>query len=157
MISIAQAARRYRLSRPELERFLRAARAAAGLKGSVDVLLTGDEEIRGLNKKFRGKDKPTDVLSFPALQAAGRAGKTAGASRTAGDLAISVETAAVQAKAYGHSTMEEAKILMLHGVLHLAGHDHAHDSGEMQRLEEKLRRQLKLPPSLTERAQGATR
>jgi probable rRNA maturation factor len=53
--------------------------------------------------------------------------------------------------------MEEAKILMLHGVLHLAGHDHAHDSGEMQRLEEKLRRQLKLPPSLTERAQGATR
>ncbi|MGB7188566.1 MAG: rRNA maturation RNAse YbeY, partial [Acidobacteriaceae bacterium] len=68
-----------------LEAFFAEARRAAGLKGSVSVLLTGDGEIRRLNREFRGKDKATDVLSLSAGDAPGR-------SRAAGDLAISVET-----------------------------------------------------------------
>ncbi len=125
-----------------LEGFIKTARRAAGLRGEVNVLLTTDAHQRALNKKFRGKAKTTDVLSFPALPDAGYAG----------DLSISLPVARRQAEEHGHALMTELKILILHGVLHLAGYDHETDGGEMAALEETLRAKLKLPAGLIGRA-----
>jgi probable rRNA maturation factor len=135
------------LKKRRLTSFLAAARKAAALSGSVSVMLMGDTQIRKLNREFRGKDKATDVLSFPAAEAGGR-------SRIAGDLAISVETAAREAEARGHALVLELETLLLHGVLHLAGYDHEADSGQMARKEEKLRRQLGLSQGLIARTAG---
>ncbi len=131
------------LSPSTLTRFLNRARLAVSLRGEVDVLLTTDSTLRQLNKSFRGKNKPTDVLSFPAPREF--------AKRHAGDLAISLDTAARQAAAYGHTLADELKILLLHGLLHLAGQDHETDNGEMAALEASLRRDLRLPATLIER------
>ena len=131
-------------TRRGLEAFLADAARAARLKGSVSVMLAGDEKLRRLNREFRGKDKATDVLSFPA----GDMGRT----RAAGDLAISVETAAREAERRGHSLDLELRVLLLHGVLHLAGFDHERDSGEMARKENLLRRKLGLEHGLIARA-----
>lgn len=132
------------LSRSGLARFLRAAQAAVGLKGNVDVLLAGDATLRKLNREYRGKNKPTDVLSFPAAAAL--------AGQHAGDLAVSLETAARQAQEYGHSLRDEVRVLLLHGLLHLNGMDHEADSGGMARREAELRAQLRLPAGLIARA-----
>ena len=132
-----------RLRRRELARFLRLAAAAAGLHGEVSVLLTGDEAIRALNRKYRRIDKPTDVLSFPAAEIA---------EGLAGDLVISLETARWQAEERGHSLEMEIKVLLLHGLLHLAGYDHEADNGAMHRKEVRLRRELGLTAGLIERA-----
>ncbi len=126
-----------------LARFLREAQAAIRLHGQVSVLLTTDREIRRLNRQFRGKDKRTDVLSFPAAEAVSR--------RIAGDLAISVPTALRQACEQGHTLSVEIKVLMLHGLLHLAGFDHERDTGQMARREKLLRGRLGLPQGLIER------
>src|SRR5579862_1338421 len=112
------------LQKREIAGFLQRAVKAAELGGVVSVLLAGDEEIRRLNREFRHKDKATDVLSFPALQVNED-------DDLAGDLAISVETAAREAERREHPLALELKILLLHGVLHLAGWDHETDSGEM--------------------------
>ncbi len=126
-----------------LNRFVARARRAAGLKGRVDVLLTSSAEMKSLNRRFRGKDKPTDVLSFPAERNAQK--------RFAGEIAISAEIAAHNAWALRHSPAEEVKILVLHGVLHLRGYDHECDNGQMARREEQLRAKLHLPLGLIER------
>lgn len=139
----ARFGRRLRLR--TLSGFLESAAAAAKLRGEVSVLLTGDAHIRLLNRRFRHKDKPTDVLSFPAAEVPGR-------PLVAGDLAISVETAARQAEELGHSLAAELQILILHGFLHLAGYDHEQDSGQMGRREATLRRRLGLDHSLIERS-----
>ncbi len=124
---------------------------AIPLNGDVSVLLTGDAAIRRLNREFRHKDKATDVLSFPAL-----AGE--GATAVAGDLAVSVDTAARYARRFGHSLQLEVKILLLHGLLHLAGYDHEADQGEMAAREEALRRRFRLPRTLTgDAAKGRSR
>jgi probable rRNA maturation factor len=133
------------LRRRELTAFLRHAIESAGLRGSVSLLLTGDDHIRRLNRDFRRKDKPTDVLSFPAPEIPGAK------SAPVGDLAISVETAARQAESLGHPLAAELKILTLHGLLHLAGYDHETDSGEMARKEALLRKRLGLAAGLIER------
>ncbi|HEU4636006.1 MAG TPA: rRNA maturation RNase YbeY [Edaphobacter sp.] len=130
-------------SKSALTRFLHRAQKAVGLAGEVDVLLTSDEEIRRLNRTFRKKNKSTDVLSFPAPEEL--------AEVHAGDLAISLDTAARQAESFGHTLNDEVKILLLHGLLHLAGMDHEIDSGEMAAREGQLRAELKLPPTLIER------
>ena len=127
--------------------FLARAAKAATLEGAVSVLLTGNDEIRRLNREFRQKDKATDVLSFPSGQVNGHGG-------VAGDLAISVETAAREAERRGHPLEIELKVLLLHGVLHLAGWDHETDSGEMSEKEEALRAELGLEQGLIARAQG---
>jgi probable rRNA maturation factor len=137
-------------TRRGLEEFLSDATRAAKLEGSVSVLLADDEEIRRLNREFRGKDKPTDVLSFPAGDGVGRA-------RVAGDLAISVETAAREAERRSHALDLELRVLLLHGVLHLAGYDHETDSGEMARRENLLRKKLGLEQGLIARSEGETR
>ena len=129
------------VSRLRLERFLASARRAAGVSGEVNVLATGSAEMRRLNRRFRGKDGATDVLSFPAP------GKDAG-----GEVAICVPMAARNARRLGHSAEKEMQILILHGVLHLAGYDHELDNGQMARREAKLRRALGLPAGLIERS-----
>jgi probable rRNA maturation factor len=119
----------------------------------VSVLLTVDREMRRLNRQFRGQNKATDVLSFPACNSDhSSANERSKRSRPRGDLAISVEIASQNADRMGHSLEEELKILILHGVLHLAGHDHEVDDGEMAALERKLRQKLRLPGSLIARA-----
>ncbi len=127
------------LSRSGLSRFLNRACAAVALEGSVEVLLTSDTEVRRLNRTFRRKNKATDVLSFPAPREA---------EGMAGDLAISLDTAARQAAEHGHTLRDELRILLLHGLLHLAGEDHETDSGEMAAREGELRGQLKLRSGL---------
>jgi probable rRNA maturation factor len=131
------------LSKSALTRFLNRARVAVGLEGDVDVLLADDATLRHLNKTFRGKNRSTDVLSFPAPDEI--------ASDHAGDLAISLETANLQAETYGHSLRDEVRILLLHGLLHLSGLDHEIDNGEMAVREAELRVELGLSNSLIER------
>lgn len=131
-----------------LGRFAHRVRKAAGLKGLVDVLLTSNAEMRVLNRRFRGKDKPTDVLSFPIAGDDPR-------ENFAGEIAISAETAAQNARSLGHSPAEEVKILILHGMLHLKGYDHERDRGQMARRENQLRAQLRLPAGLIDRALSA--
>ncbi len=136
------------LSRSGLSRFLRRAQERVGLLGEVDVLLAGDRTLRRLNREYRGKNKATDVLSFPAAEDV--------ANEHAGDLAISLETAARQAAEHGHTLRDEVRVLLLHGVLHLHGMDHEADGGEMAAREAGLRRSLRLPAGLIARAaQGA--
>ena len=132
------------LGKRDLNRFLVKATEALGLAGDFSVLLTGDEQLRAMNLQFRGVDKPTDVLSFPALPEAANCGQ-------GGDLAISLETAAIQAADHGHSLQMEVKVLILHGLLHLAGYDHERDRGQMRRRESLLRKQFDLPAGLVER------
>lgn len=132
------------VTKSTLSRFLARARSAARLSGSVNLLVANSTEVRTLNRRYRGKDQPTDVLSFPAVPALNNG--------FAGDIVISGDIAARNARAYGHATADELKILILHGVLHLAGHDHETDAGEMARQEERLRRALGLPVALIARA-----
>jgi len=145
MITLDPAAESQALSKPALSRFATNARRAIGLPGEVDILLSTDAELKRLNRTFRGKNKPTDVLSFPTPPEI--------ADEHAGDLAISVETAARQAESFGHTLAEEIRILILHGLLHLNGMDHETDQGQMAAREAELRTRLRLPATLIERAQ----
>ncbi len=133
-------------SERSLAAFAERARAAVRLDGSVNVLVTGNARIRLLNRLFRDRDEPTDVLSFPAGARV--------ANRIAGDIAISAPIAAVNARRLGHSLREELRILVLHGMLHLAGYDHDSDNGKMARKEEQLRRKLGLPDGLIARSEA---
>ena len=137
------------VSEASLSRFVLRARRVAGLRGAVNVLVTSSSAVRSLNRQFRGKNKPTDVLSFPA--APSLASGTARKKAFAGEIAISAEIAARSAARLGHPVALEIKVLVLHGILHLAGFDHERDNGEMARKEAKCRRALRLPLSLTER------
>ena len=136
------------LDEASLDRFVVRAKRAAGLRGAVTILVTSSTELRRLNHRFRGKDKPTDVLSFPA--------EMISRGRFAGDVAISAEIAAQNARRLGHSPAEEVKVLALHGLLHLAGYDHEADNGTMARREARLRDQLGLPVTLIERTEKAS-
>jgi probable rRNA maturation factor len=111
---------------------------------AFDCLITGDAELRKLNREFRGKDQPTDVLSFPNAAHPGK-------SSPLGSIAISAARARAQARALRHSTDAEIRILMLHGVLHLLGYDHETDAGRMARAEKRWRKRLALPVGLIER------
>jgi len=100
----------------------------------VNCLIAADKELQSLNRKFRGKGYAADVLSFPP-----------------DDIAISFDRAAAQASELGHSVEIEVRILMLHGLLHLAGMDHETDRGAMARAEARWRKRLGLPSGLIER------
>ena len=125
-----------RVRRTPLREFLSALAKRAARGRAITCLITTDAELRRLNKQFRGKNYPTDVLSFPP-----------------DEMAISLDRAAAQARELGHSLDEELRILMLHGVLHLTGMDHESDSGEMRRAETRWRKRLGLPSGLIERTQ----
>jgi len=112
--------------RAGLEALCHRALAAAGIDGwDLSVLLADDEVIRGLNERYRGRNRPTDVLSFP--QAHGR--RIPGQARTAGDIVISVETLRRNAAERGIDEHEELTRLVVHGVLHLDGMDHGRGRG----------------------------
>ena len=120
--------RSHRGLQTRLRQAAEAARKAARLKGGVTVLLAGDEKLKALNHDFRGKNKPTNVLSFP------------GANGYAGDIAIAYGVTAKEAKEAGKTFADHAIHLVVHGVLHLAGHDHERlkDARLMEPLEVKI-------------------
>ncbi len=124
-----------RLPLDEIGRFARRARRELHQRLSFTVCLIDDRAMRALNTKFRGRRKATDVLSFPA---------GSGGNRFLGDIAISVDTARKNARREGHSVLEEIKLLILHGLLHLLGYDHETDNGRMLRRELRLRRRMGL-------------
>lgn len=114
-----------------------AALARAGAEeGELSVLLCDDRTMELLNRHFRNKAKPTDVLSFPAHD------RLPTGTVHLGDVAISLETAARQAEAAGHSLQRELCLLLIHGALHVCGYDHEQDQGEMEALETQLREEL---------------
>ncbi|SRR6266508_1693956 len=125
-----QRTRRVRSAR--LRRVLRAAARDLGVSGELAVVLAGDRTLRSLNARYRGKDKPTDVLSFPGP----------GGEEGLGDVIISLPTAARNARAQGRTLPQELDVLALHGFLHVLGYDHETDDGTMDRLERRLRRKL---------------
>ena len=129
------------VNRAEMQRFVRLAQKLAKVAGEVDVLISDNQRIKELNRRFRRKNKPTDVLSFPRPEG--------------GDIAISADIAGENAIRYGHPPADELKILVLHGMLHLAGYDHESDNGRMATAEARLRMRLKLPASLIDRTESA--
>jgi probable rRNA maturation factor len=154
--------RRVRVARPALELFLQRVRRQLGLgEAEVAVCLVSDAEIARMNESFRKKKGPTDVLSFPAIRRS-RPVRLPAATVTRrrrrsnvaippteetnflGDIAISPATANRNAKKYGRPLPAELQILILHGVLHLLGYDHETDRGQMDRVEQRLRRRLGL-------------
>ena len=132
---------------PGLARWL-ATIAPARARGTVTVVLTGDAAMRSLNRDWRGVDRATDVLSFPADDDGPR---VRGRVRHLGDIVIATGVARRQALAAGHAYAIELKVLALHGLLHLLGYDHETDAGQMHRLERRLRRKGGLPSGLIER------
>ena len=147
-----------RLARVPLERFLKRVQKELGVKGrEVTICFVSDREIAGMNERFRKKKGPTDVLSFPAAEHSrakkrirkGRAEDSDGKQPIRdleredsylGDIAIAPQTARRYAKKNGRTLENELRVLILHGVLHLLGYDHETDRGEMDHLEQKLRR-----------------
>ena len=127
-----------------LSLFATKAQHALGLPGEVNIYVTSSREMQDLNRRYRRKNKPTDVLSFPSR-----------APGIAGDIAISLEIAAVNAAEIGHSLGTEVKVLILHGLLHLADYDHETDGGEMLARETAMRQELTLPVGLIERTHAA--
>ena len=144
------------LRRAAIERFARTLQKDVAKGRAFATLITGDAELRRLNRDFRGKDYATDVLSFPAMvgQALPRANPFSGSAPFLGDIAISLGRARAQAREFGHAIEQEVQILMLHGVLHLCGHDHESDSGAMARAEKRWRAKLGLPNGLIERVRS---
>lgn len=124
-----------------LSSFAAKAQRLIGIGGEVSIRITSNRELQRLNRQFRSTNKPTDVLSFPS-----------GMPELAGDIAISADIATANAADLGHPVETELKVLILHGLLHLAGYDHEKDKGDMQAREKQLRRQFRLPLGLIERA-----
>jgi probable rRNA maturation factor len=137
---------RQRLARIDANRVARLAEAtlaAVGKTGSsANVAFVRDRIIRELNRRFRGSDRATDVLSFPRANADDQDLREPGAGDYLGDILVSTDTALGQASEAGLSFEREVDELVMHGVLHLCGYDHENDQGEMNRLERRLRRKL---------------
>ena len=134
MVEVVNRQRRLKLNTEAWSNFAARALDAIGKsKSSATIAFVSDKRIRELNRQFRGVDKATDVLSFPAEE-----------KFNLGDIAVSVDTAAVQAKENGLTFDGEIAQLILHGLLHLCGYDHETDTGEMNRLELRLRRKLNI-------------
>ena len=111
--------------------------APVAARGEVAVALVSDAKIRALNRRYRGRDRATDVLSFPA---AADVPRSASSPRLLGDVVIAKGLAVRQARAAGHRVRIELRRLALHGLLHLLGYDHERDDGRMARLERRLLR-----------------
>lgn len=141
-----------RVARRPLESFLRRVKRELGLSQSdVTVCLISDKAMARLNQDFRKKKGPTDVLSFPSVPRSNpaRLRRKSSAANSAnpeylGDIAISPATARRYAKKNGRQLPGELRVLILHGVLHLLGYDHETDSGEMDKIEQRLRRRFGL-------------
>jgi len=135
--------------------------APADARGEVSIALVSDRRIRALNRRYRGKDRPTDVLSFPTDVnfSAQRTRRTQRSKpdrsfvpeRSLGEIVIARGVARRQARDARHSELTELRVLALHGLLHLLGYDHEGDGGEMRRAEQRLRRKGGLREGLIER------
>ena len=167
--------RRRRVDVARLRSVLRGAAEALSVRGEVALVLAGDRALQALNQRYRGKNKPTDVLSFPGpchdhasgassswgvlrrtsqtprsrlrsesvgARSGGSCAVCHGEAPALGDIVISVDTAAANAKNLGRTLPQELDVLALHGFLHVLGYDHETDDGTMDRLERKLRRRL---------------
>ncbi len=122
--------------------------APARARGGMTVAIVPDGRVQRLNRQYRRKDAPTDVLSFPSDDG-DRPGPD---GRYLGDVVIAAGVARRQAKDAGHSLQTELRVLALHGLLHLLGYDHETDDGQMSRLERRLRARGGLREGLIERA-----
>jgi probable rRNA maturation factor len=139
-------------SAPALARWLTHI-APARARGTLSVAVVSDARLRSLNRRYRGVDRATDVLSFPGTDH--RSPITDHrpiTDRCLGDIVIARGVARRQAREAGHSELIEWRVLALHGLLHLLGYDHEHDAGRMRRLENRLLRRGGLPGGLIERA-----
>jgi probable rRNA maturation factor len=135
------------------------ARAAPpGARGTVTVALVPDVTMRALNRRFRRVNRATDVLSFPAehrtqsKQRKALSSKPLAPTAELGEIVIARGMASRQARASGHPVRIELRILALHGLLHLLGYDHEVDTGQMSRVEGRLRRRAGLPEGLIARS-----
>lgn len=134
-------------------------------RGVVSIALVTDAAMRRLNRTYRGVDRVTDVLSFPAegpTRERRPVGRTPEPRKSLGpnylgDIAIAIGVAGRQARAEGHPVPTEVRVLALHGLLHLLGYDHEADRGLMARVEERLRRRACLPVGLIARSRAARR
>ena len=132
MIEVVNRQRRMRIDTRRWSNFATQALAAIGRNESTaTIAFVSDKSIRKLNRQFRGLDKATDVLSFPA-----------GDEENLGDIAVSVDRAELQATENKLALDDEIAQLILHGLLHLSGYDHETDNGQMNRLELRLRKKL---------------
>jgi probable rRNA maturation factor len=139
MIEVVNRQRKYRLDLKRWETFVEKAMKVTSVPTeSVTVAFVSDRAMRELNRMWRHKVGTTDVLSFPATV------DVAGEEPTLGDIVISVDRAETQARENGLTLENEIQQLILHGLLHLSGYDHETDDGEMNKLELKLRRRLKI-------------
>jgi len=130
--------RRVPVSIPPLQQFHERVRAELGFAPeSVAIQLISDAAMARLNETYRKKKGPTDVLSFPA-----DGKRPAKKAEYVGDIAISPETARRNARRFARTLPAEMRILILHGMIHLAGFDHETDHGEMERFERRLRKRL---------------
>jgi probable rRNA maturation factor len=147
-----------RVAAPRLAGWL-ARVAPARVRGSVSVAIVSDRQVRALNRTYRGIDRPTDVLSFPATTRRARASGHEPPARGGflGDVVIANGVAGRQARAAGHSRLTEFRVLALHGLLHLLGYDHDRAGGPMARVERRLRRKGGLREGLIERADPSRR
>ena len=125
--------------------------APARARGSVGIAIVSDQQIQRLNAEYRGKDRATDVLSFPSVPSG------APTDGFWGDIAIAAGVAARQARDHGHALGVEFRVLALHGLLHLLGYDHEVDKGLMSRVEDRLRKRGGLPPGLVARTHQRSR
>jgi probable rRNA maturation factor len=140
--------RKIRIPLEPLEDFLSKVRKELKLgNAELVVALVSNSEIAKMNLRFRRKQNPTDVLSFPATNSPKGKRSSLRTSKHAeylGDVAIAPETARRYARKYGRPLNQELRVLILHGVLHLLGYDHERDRGQMHRIEQRLRRRLGL-------------
>ena len=140
-VLIVNRQRKHRIKVDRLKTLLVGAARAMRVHGELALVFAGDGLLRRLNRDYRFKDKPTDVLSF----------ESQGADMGLGDIFISVETARFNAAGLSRTLDRELEILALHGFLHILGYDHETDNGEMEALETRLRARL-LTPSRAIRA-----
>jgi len=126
--------------------------APARARGTVAIALVSDREIQALNRRFRGVNKPTDVLSFPSPEPRTPSPEPRAPSPELGEIAIARGVARRQAREAGHAEHVELRVLALHGLLHLLGYDHERDNGRMARVERKLRRKGGLREGLIDRS-----
>ena len=124
-----------------LERAALAALKHQRADGDITLVLTGDAQLHELNRDYLGVDAPTDVLSFPASEADPETGEA-----YLGDILLSLPRADKQARAAGHSAADECQLLVVHGTLHLLGHDHgtAHEKAKMWKAQAAILKSLHL-------------
>jgi probable rRNA maturation factor len=145
-VLIVNRQRKHRIKVERLRAILAKAARSIKVTGEVALVFAGDGLLHRLNRDYRFKDKPTDVLSF----------ESQGEDMGLGDIFISVETARANAKRFSRTLDHELEILALHGFLHVLGYDHETDNGEMEAIERRLRARLLARADTSARADRAT-